>query len=620
MDICKQIVRLAKTGQGGIVLTTVEPEQCIMDLRKSVASNEKIDLYTWGMADGLISKTGVPTSLESETKSANSSLFSTGNAGGGAWKRCNLPDLLDWVLARINKERSKRGETDPKEQTVFTVLIRNADHFVDNKSTNVLVLSQLQQIMAHGSGYGISVILQAAPGFTLPVELAEYCEVVEHELPSEDARREILSFNIPGIEIAPAVLAATAGLSGIKAVQFAAEACDIKNGTIRPDEVFRKKALFLGQSAKLDIWSPQFQAEIKLYPAPQVDDLADATEVVLVEEQRAPYYPEIPEGKVKARIRYMSRTDGSRHSRWLEPMSQEAFDTLYRPNRNEYSFDAVVGLQGVKDILTNAMRPGVPDRARLRHLLLLGVPGVGKSMLQKCSSGQFNMPLTSMQSANLYSKWLGDTDKALYWMLKTVSQIGGIFGIDEFQRFLPQGNNSENGTENRVLGTLLTWLNDQNTNLVLSAANNVSQLPDEVTRSGRVDALIFVGFPSREAKDAAWQLYRTRHELPAEYRNPDDDRWTPADIQSCCRLAEMQGVTLERAARWVIPSYHKNPEQMDALMQWASKAGCICAETGEPFSVEASHSIGTDKGRTIKSATLKSGPTRRRINPDVESN
>ena len=113
-------------------------------------------------------------------------------------------------------------------------------------------------------------------------------------------------------------------------------------------------------------------------------------------------------------------------------------------------------------------------------------------------------------------------------------------------------------------------------------ANNIANLPDEITRSGRVDALMFVGFPGDEAKAAAWKMYLRRHELEKQ-ELPKCDYWTPADIMACCRLAEMQQVSVVHASRWITPSYEKNREQMDSLMEWAEAAGCICAETGERF-------------------------------------
>jgi hypothetical protein len=74
----------------------------------------------------------------------------------------------------------------------------------------------------------------------------------------------------------------------------------------------------------------------------------------------------------------------------------------------------------------------------------------------------------------------------------------------------------------------------------------------------------------------------------------------------------MQDISLERASRWITPSYRKNPEQMDALMSWAEKSGCIDAETGEVF--ELNRSIAAAKEPLIKVSRTK--PARRIDNPE----
>jgi SpoVK/Ycf46/Vps4 family AAA+-type ATPase len=287
--------------------------------------------------------------------------------------------------------------------------------------------------------------------------------------------------------------------------------------------------------------------------------------------------------------------NGKKIEQWLEPMPVDSFNKLYRPERNFYTFDSIIGLNGLKSYLKNGFSPDVPDRSKLRHVLMLGVPGTGKSMTMKCCSGEFGLPLSSMQASNLYSKWVGDTDKILANMLRTVEEIGGILGIDEFQRFLPQGGSGESGgLENRMLGTLLTWFNDQKSTVILSAANNIANLPDEITRSGRVDALFFVGFPGSDAKSHAWEMYMQRHDL-ADQDLPTDQYWTPADIASCCRLAEMQRVDIKTASKWITPSYEKNKEQMDNLLD--------CAETGDRFKAKNAIDAVSAPKRVVRKVT-----------------
>jgi hypothetical protein len=322
---------------------------------------------------------------------------------------------------------------------------------------------------------------------------------------------------------------------------------------------------------------------VKLWPLPALEELQQATDVTMIQEETSATNKQLAAGEVRARIRYVQSGMSKRVERWLDPMPKDEFENNYRPERDFFSLKSVVGLTGLKQFLVAGFRAGVPDRAKMKHVLMLGVPGTGKSFMMQCCSGEFSTPLSSMQASNLYSKWLGDTDKSLATMLRTVEVIGGILAIDEFQRFLPQGGGAESGgVESRLLSTLLTWFNNQTSNLILSAANNISNLPDEITRSGRVDALMFVGFPGRAAKDAAWEMYMKRHEL-AKQQLPLDNYWVPADIMSCCRLAELQRVSIQHASRWITPSFEKNQKQMDELMRWAESAGCICAESGERF-------------------------------------
>jgi AAA+ superfamily predicted ATPase len=444
------------------------------------------------------------------------------------------------------------------------------------------LLMLAQKIVNEGQGTKVFLIMQTTPGFELPPELAEHCEYIEHDLPESEERLSIITDL--GVELESAdkkVLEATAGLSRAKTAQYVAETL-ASFGYLNPMAVFKKKALHLGRSSKLAVWSPDFVERVKLWPSPKVEELAGATDVNVIHEETHINNRELGEDEVRARLQYI---EGDKMvERWLDPMPKAEFEKLYRPDRDFYSFKSVIGLDGLKEFLSNGFRENVPLRARLKHILMLGVPGTGKSHMMRCTSGEFSEPICEMQVDQLYSKWLGDTDKILARMLRTAGMIGGILAIDEFQRFLPKsgGDTEGSGVENRMGGSILTWLNDQNSNLVMSAANNISNLPDEFTRSGRCDVTMFVGFPGQAAKEAAWKMYIRIHELE-DQELPQDEYWTPADIMNCCRLAEQQRETLKRSARFVTPSYEKNRKQMDTLMEWAEGAGCVCAETGERF-------------------------------------
>lgn len=589
MNTLEKLNAYFNAGQAGLVLTSHEPEEVHRELaeqaRQSRATDQRIDLMFWDAADALTDAFGNPVSFKPQ---ADDDDISALVGASSKPQKIGLHDTLDAVIQTI-RGRQYRQETNQKtaeDENNRVLVIRNADRHLTpngpNGPVDTMLLAQCQKIVNEGQACNVFLILQTCPSFELPDELMVHFEYVHHELPTTEERTQIL-LDLEVTDIPPLAMAATAGLSRAKTAQYAAETL-ATHGYLNPAAVFQKKATHLSRSSKLDVWSPEFVTVIKLWPRPDClpASLVNASDVTLIAEETHVSNKQIKEDEVRVKIRAMR--DGKQIETWLNPMSKEKFDHDFRPERDFYSLKSVVGLTGLKDFLRKGFRPGVPDRAKMKHVLMLGVPGTGKSFTMQCCSGEFNTPLSSMQASNLYSKWLGDTDKILAKMLDTVGMIGGILAIDEFQRFLPQSGpgGESGGVENRLLGTLLTWFNNQQSNLVLSAANNISNLPDEITRSGRVDALMFVGFPGAEAKAAAWKMYLNRHEL-ADTTLPKDEYWTPADIMSCCRLAEQQNVSVVHASRWITPSYEKNPKQMDSLMEWAEAAGCICAETGERF-------------------------------------
>ena len=590
MSVIKSIQNYFASAQAGMVLTSVEPEECFEELcqasKKSFDSDEPFELYFWDVADGLTDHLGTPVTL-GDGDVPDDELSALG-LSGGQQQKMGIHDTLEGVLrtARERIYRAEVGESSNADETIRCLVIRNFDRFLcptgQQGQVDPVLLTYIQKIVKDGQGSNVFVIMQTTPGFELPDELVAHCEFVNHELPSSDERKNLITHDleVEESEVTDAVISATSGLSRSKTLQYCAESLATFS-RLEPLAIFDKKAKHLSRSSKLDVWSPEFVQQVRLWPDASVDEFREATDITMLEEETHTQNAEIEEGHVRARVRFL--LNGKHVEKWLDPMDKVIFDTAYRPERDFYSLKSVVGLNGLKDFLRKGFRPDVPDRAKMKHVLMLGVPGTGKSFMMQCCSGEFRTPLSSMQASNLYSKWLGDTDKILARMLQTVEMIGGILAIDEFQRFLPQGGSGESGgVENRLLGTLLTWFNNQQSNLVLSAANNISNLPDEITRSGRVDALMFVGFPGRAAKDAAWQMYLKRHEL-GNQDLPKDDYWTPADIMSCCRLAELQQCSVKEASRWITPSYEKNQKQMDELMEWAEGAGCICAESGERF-------------------------------------
>jgi len=599
-----KILHYIKAGQSGMVLVSQEPEDLITNLATychvSSETENPIKFQAWDFVDGLTDDLGDPI-----TKASSASNFGVKAATTAIM---SPHEAMDRLLSEIRSRRTRvaEGTTTTADSIPLVMVFRNYDRFLcPNKESGPVdpkLLSLTQKILHEGQSVFVFLIMQVTHGFVAPDELREHVEFITHPFPDVETRKHlIVELGVDSTTIDEAVLSATAGLSHAKTVQYVSASLADHGGRIVPSAVFKSKANHLARSSQVTVWAPEFETNIRVKPTDA--KYKGVTEAILLEEQDHFKNAEVPKDHTRARIKLV--TASSTDTITVEiPTTQ--FETEWNPERDFYSFKNVVGLHGVKEFLMRGLRPNVPDRAKLKHILLLGVPGTGKSFLAKCLAGEFKKTLSILEASKLHSKWHGESEKNLANMLATVEQIGGFVLFDEFQRMFATSKSSDSGVENRMLGSYLTWLNDQNTNVILSAANDISSLPDELTRSGRVDSIFFVGFPGKEAKQAAWRMYMERHRLP-EQPLPPDEFWTPADIMTACRLAELQDVPLLESANWVTPSYTKSQEQMDRLFDWAEKTGCLCAETGKTF--RASTMLET--GRTTTQEKVVTKPTRR---------
>ena len=130
---------------------------------------------------------------------------------------------------------------------------------------------------------------------------------------------------------------------------------------------------------------------------------------------------------------------------------------------------------------------------------------------------------------------------------------------------------TNSGVTARVFGSLLTWLNDHESDVFfVGTCNDASKLPPEFARAERFDGVFFVDLPGREQKDAIWGIYTRHYGLDPRQPGPDDAQWTGAEIKSCCRLAALLDVPLIQAAQNVVPVAVTAGDKIEQLRQWAS--------------------------------------------------
>jgi SpoVK/Ycf46/Vps4 family AAA+-type ATPase len=192
----------------------------------------------------------------------------------------------------------------------------------------------------------------------------------------------------------------------------------------------------------------------------------------------------------------------------------------------EESMTEVADLAGLKAWLAKRQQIITqPDRAAEfgltfpKGVLLVGVPGCGKSLCAKAVAAEWGLPLLKLDSAALYNKYIGETEKNFRRAMETAERIAPVvLWIDELEKAFASGGSEDGGVSQRVLGTFLSWMQDRKGDVfIVATANDVSRLPAEFLRKGRFDEIFFVDLPNEEARQAILKIH-----LRKRGQNPDE--------------------------------------------------------------------------------------------------
>ena len=247
------------------------------------------------------------------------------------------------------------------------------------------------------------------------------------------------------------------------------------------------------------------------------------------------------------------------------------------------------GLTAMTSFCTRILAKKGEERAK--GIMLLGVSGTGKSAFCKRLGHLAKRPTLILDVGALLGSFVGDTEAALRKALKQIDAMGEcIVMIDEVEKCLAAGG-GDGGVSTRLMGTLLTWLNDrEGHSFVVCTSNDISKLPPEFPRAERFDGIYFVDLPEKEAREVIWGIYKRKFKI-TDQEQPDDDDWTGAEIKACCRLAKLLDTTLKEAAENIVPVAKTAQESIDSLHDWAFQR---CLDANRPGMYRGR---GTDRNR-----------------------
>jgi hypothetical protein len=164
----------------------------------------------------------------------------------------------------------------------------------------------------------------------------------------------------------------------------------------------------------------------------------------------------------------------------------------------------------------------------------VGIPGCGKTQIAKGIAGTFNRPLITFDVAEMQDKHVGESGARMRAAFKTIEAISGGGRI-----------------------------------LMIGTSNGMDNLPLGLRRRFEFAPMFFFEVPSPEEKKEIWAIQLKAFNLPAQPL-PRDLGWTGAEIKNCCSKAEALGISVVKAAKWVIPVTQSEASRIEAIRHAAS--------------------------------------------------
>lgn len=226
-----------------------------------------------------------------------------------------------------------------------------------------------------------------------------------------------------------------------------------------------------------------------------------------------------------------------------------------------------------------------------KGIVLVGVAGNGKSTIAKAISSVLGLPLIKLDFGSMFGSLLGESEGRIRKALKMVQEMSPCcLLIDEIDKGLGgMGGGGDNGTSTRVLGTFLSWLQD-NTYPVFTAvtANNITGLPPELLRRGRFDAIFSVGLPNANERKEVLTIHlrKRKHDINAfdakdiqEVINASEG-YVPAEIESAVKdglinafyaKEKLEPKHITQALKEMVPLSHSYAEQIATMERWGKE-------------------------------------------------
>jgi AAA+ superfamily predicted ATPase len=239
-----------------------------------------------------------------------------------------------------------------------------------------------------------------------------------------------------------------------------------------------------------------------------------------------------------------------------------------------------------KQVVANPLKAEEFGLSFPRGVLLLGIPGCGKSLSAKAVATEWGLPLLKFDTSNLYNKYIGESEKNFKRAIRAAERMAPVvLWIDELEKAFAVGGTEDGGVSQRILGSFLNWMQDRTGEVfIVATANEIDRLPPEFLRKGRFDEIFFVDLPEGETRREIFRIH-----LVSRGQDPEDfdlDRlaresqgFTGSEIEEVVvsglytAFSDDKTLTtedLEKEVHATVPLSVTMQEKVTALRDWAS--------------------------------------------------
>ena len=225
-----------------------------------------------------------------------------------------------------------------------------------------------------------------------------------------------------------------------------------------------------------------------------------------------------------------------------------------------------------------------------RGMLLVGIPGCGKSLSAKAASNIMGVPLIRFDIGRVFGGLVGESETNMRLAIQTAEAIGScVLWIDEMEKaFAGMGGNGsmDGGTSQRVFGSFLSWMQEKTKPcFVIATINRIEGLPPELLRKGRFDEIFFVGLPTPKERAAILRIHiqkfgRKLADFAKELDQmvADSEGFSGAELEEAVVSGlydafyhdrELTSEDILKAIRQTNPLSKSKAPELNAMVQWA---------------------------------------------------